>query len=113
MALAAEDSRSRSNKELGLPIASLATAIAVMAVAANCLLKYMWWAACYSASFYERSVVTLELASIVLVYLAISFKHVNLSRSLRAGLRIAISLILTIAGTGLLALALAWVKQSH
>jgi hypothetical protein len=108
-----------------------ALALALMAIAANCFLKYLWWAACYSAwsglpKFHEQwkaaganaslngwSVIVLELASLILVYTAIPLRKVTFSSLLRTTLRIAASLTITIVGTGLLALALAWVKQSH
>ena len=106
-------------------------ALALMAIAANCFLKYLWWAACYSAwsglpKFHEQwraaganaslngwSVIILELASLILLYTAISLRKMNFSTVLRTTLRVAASLTITIVGTGLLALVLAWVKQSH
>jgi hypothetical protein len=106
-------------------------ALALMAIAANCFLKYLWWAACYSAwsglpKFHEQwraagvnaslngwSVIILELASLILVYTAIRLRKVTFSSLLRTTLRVAASLTITIVGTGLLALALAWVKQGH
>lgn len=108
----------------------LAIALTLMAGAANCFLKYLWWTACYSAwsgipkmaaqwraagarsSFYGWSVIILELASIALAYTAIRLRGVRLL-SLRSGLRMLASLTITIVGTGLLALTLSWIKQSH
>jgi hypothetical protein len=102
-----------------------------MATAANCFLKYLWWTACYSAwagipkmaapwraagarsSFYGWTVIILELASLILLYTAIRLRQMTFSSLLRTALRVAVSLAITIAGTGLLAVALAWVKQSH
>ena|SRR2546423_1186935 len=104
---------------------------ALMAAAANCFLKYLWWAACYSAwyglpKFHEQwkaaganasfngwSVIVLEFASVTIMYTSIRLRYVNLSPSIRIGIRIAASLTLTVFGTGLLALGLAGLKQSH
>ena len=140
MALAAEDSRRTFTDASRVNPHSIGTtslllravfALSLMAIAANCFLKYLWWAACYSAwsglpKFHEQwkaaganaslngwSVIVLELASLILVYTAIPLRKVTFSSLLRTTLRVAASLTITIVGTGLLALALAWVKQSH
>jgi len=102
-------------------------ALVLMAVAANCFLKYLWWTACYSAwsgipklaeqwkragvraSFFGWSVILLELASLVIVFSLIRLRSVVLLRNL---FRVILSVILTVAGTGLLALALTWIKQT-
>ena len=102
-------------------------ALVLMAIAANCFLKYVWWTACYSAwsgipklaeqwrragvraSFFGWSVILLELASLVIVFSLIRLRSVVLLRNL---FRVILSLILTVAGTGLLALALTWIKQT-
>ena len=112
-------------------ILRIALAFALMATAANCFLKYLWWTACYSAwmgipklaaqwraagtrsSFYGWSVIVLEAASVAALYTVILLRQVNFSTTLRTGLRLATSLAITIVGTGLLSFALAWVKQSH
>jgi len=91
-----------------------------MALAANCFLKYLWWTACYSAwtgvpkladqwraagvraSFNGWSMLILEAASVIALCTIIR---------LRLGLRILASLVITVAGTGLLALVLSWIKQ--
>ena len=106
-------------------------ALALMLIAANCFLKYLWWTACYSAwagipklasqwraagarsSFYGWSVIVLELASLILLYTAIRLGQVTFSTFLRTALRLAASLTISVIGTGLLALVLSWVKQSH
>lgn len=103
------------------------SAVVLMAIAANCFLKYLWWTACYSAwsgipklaeqwrragvraSFFGWSVVVLELASLVVVFSVIRLRSVGL---LRNGFRVILSFILTLAVTGLLALALTWIKQT-
>ena len=113
------------------PILRIALALALMATAANCFLKYLWWTACYSAwagiprlaaqwraagarsSFYSWSVIILELTTLILLYTAIRLRQVTFSTSLRTALRLAASLTLTIIGTGCLALVWSWVKQSH
>ena len=102
-------------------------ALVLMAVAANCFLKYLWWTACYSAwsgipklaeqwkragvraSFFGWSVILLELASLVIIFSLIRLRSVVLLRNL---FRVILSVILTVAGTGLLALALTWIKQT-
>jgi len=91
-----------------------------MLVAANSFLSYLWWTACYSAwsgipkmaeqwkaagshaSYNEGSFIFCDVVSVGLLCLAMR---------LRYGLRILASLIITIAGTGLFALALSWFKQ--
>ena len=140
MALAAEDSRRTLTDASRIHPPKIRTssrllravfALALMASAANCFLKYLWWAACYSAwsglpKFHEQwkkaganasfngwSVIVLELSSVAVMYTAMRLSTESLSPSIRTVLRVAASLAITIVGTGLLALALAWVKQSH
>lgn len=102
-----------------------------MATAANCFLKYLWWAACYSAwsripkmaaqwkaagdraTFNGWSFILLEFTSVAVLFTLIQLRQLNFPTVFRAALRATASLTLTIVGTGLLALALAWVKQSH
>jgi hypothetical protein len=113
------------------PILRLALALALMTTAANCFLKYLWWAACYSAwaglpKFHAQwiaagahaslngwSVILLELATITVLYTSIPLRQLQFSTLLRTATRLAISLTLTVVGTGFLALVLSWVKQSH
>lgn len=101
--------------------------LVLMAIAANCFLKYLWWTACYSAwsgipklaeqwrragvraSFFGWSVILLELASLVIVFGLIRLRSVVVLRNL---FRVVLALILTVAATGLLALALTWIKQT-
>jgi len=107
----------------------LATALALMALAANCFLKYLWWTACHSAwdgipklaeqwklagsnaSFNGWSFIALEAATIALLFGVIRLCSIELSGFYRNGVRLALSLTLTIAGTGAFALALSWFKQ--
>ena len=104
-------------------------ATAAMAVAANCFLKYLWWTACYSAwygipklsaqwkaagaraSFNGWSVITLEIASVALVFTALRLQS-SASGFLKHAPRAILSCLISIAGTALFALALSWVKQN-
>ena len=111
-------------------ILRLAAALAMMALAANCFLKYLWWTACYSAwygipklaeqwkaagvraSFNGWSFVVLDAASIGLLFTLIGLRSTKLSGFFKNGVRLAASLTITIAGTAAFALALSWLKQS-
>jgi len=113
------------------PVLRIALALALITTAANCFLKYLWWTACYSAwagipklsaqwraagarsSFYGWSVILMELATLILLYSAIRLRQLTFSSISRTVLRLAASLILTVVGTGFLALVLSWVKQAH
>lgn len=97
-----------------------------MTTAANCFLKYVWWTACYSAwsgipklaeqwkaagsraSFYGWSLLVLELASVLVIS---GFIRVRSAGFFRKGLRFAVSLTSTVAGTALFAWILSLVKQ--
>jgi hypothetical protein len=99
-----------------------------MATAANCFLKYLWWAACYSAwsgipklaaqwraagthaSFYGWSLIVLELLSSLLIY---SLFRTRQSTLFQNAVRLVGSLAITLVATGLIALALSWLKQTH
>jgi len=103
-----------------------------MTVAANCFLKYLWWAANYSAwygiakysaqwraagaraSFYGWALLVLEAASVATIYSLIRFRSAGLSRLFGKGVRLVASLAIAIFGSSLLAWALSWIKQgSH
>ena len=104
-------------------------ALALMAVAANCFLKYLWWTACYSAwygipkmaaqwkaaganaSFNGWSFIVLEAATVALFFGVISLRSTGLSQLFKNGLRLAASLMTTIVGTALFAWAISWAKQ--
>ena len=108
----------------------IAVAVALMLIAANCFLKYLWWTACYSAwsgipkmapqwraagaksSLYGWTVIVLELASFVTLYTSLSLRQWRPS-FVKTALRAVASISIVIIATGLLALALSWVKQSH
>ncbi len=99
---------------------SVIASVALMALAANCFLKYLWWTACYSAwsgipklhdqwlaagtkaSFNGWSLIALDAAGIAVLCTAMR---------LRYGLRVLASVAITLAGTALFALLLSWVKQ--
>jgi len=107
---------------LGSRTLGIAASAVLMAAAANCFLKYVWWTACYSAwtgipklaqqwraagsraSLNGWSFLALEAASVIVVFSLIR---------LRVAGRVAASLIITFAGTGLLALAISVIKQGH
>lgn len=104
-------------------------AIAVMALAANCFLKYLWWTACYSAwsgiprmaeqwraaganaAFNGWSVVVLVGISLALVFSVVQLRSSRLSGLLKSGVRVVISLATTITGTAIFTLVLSWFKQ--
>ena len=103
-----------------------------MTVAANCFLKYLWWAANYSAwygipkysaqwraaaaraSFYGWALLVLEGASVATIYSLMRFRSAGPSRLLEKGVRFVASLAIAILGSSLLAWTLSWIKQgSH
>ena len=103
-------------------------AVAMMALAANCFLKYLWWTACYSAwrgipkladqwraagaraSLNGWGVIVVGI--IAAAFLSTVFRSQSQrSPLLRTTLGLALSLVVTIAGTGAFALVLSWLKQ--
>jgi len=112
-----------------LRIVRLAVTPILMALAANCFLKYLWWTACSSAwqgipklaaqwkaagaraSFNGWSVVILELASTVILFRVLGSGSSGASGFFRNAPRLIFASIITIAGTAVLALVLTWVKQ--
>ena len=102
-------------------------AAALMALAANCFLKYLWWTACYSAwagipkmaeqmkaagsraSFNGWSLIVLQFASVVVLFTLL--RRETSTGALRVAVRVFVSIVLSICGTGLFVLALTWVKQ--
>jgi hypothetical protein len=129
--IAANEAPHQRTSGTSSPILRIAVALALITTAANCFLKYLWWTACYSAwagipklaaqwraagarsSFYGWTVIVLELATLLLLYTAIRLRQVTFSSFLRTALRLGASLTVTVVGTGLVALVLSWVKQSH
>lgn len=108
-------------------IIRLTLALIAIVAAANCFLKYIWWAACYSAwagiprlteqwrragtraSLFGWSVLLLELAGLTLVFSLIRLRPAGVSKN---AFRFAVSLIITIGSTALLAAVLTWIKQT-
>jgi hypothetical protein len=104
-------------------------AVGLMALAANCFLKYLWWTACYSAwggipkladqwraagaraTFNGWGVMVAGVIAAAVLASAFRVRESQRSRLLRTTLCLAISLLVTIAGTGAFALALSWLKQ--
>ena len=104
-------------------------AAALMAVSANCFLKYLWWAACYSAwngipklaeqwkaagsraSFNGWSFIVLEIASLTIIFALIRLRLANMPIFFKNAVRLVLSIAMTTAGTGLFAWALSWYKQ--
>jgi hypothetical protein len=108
----------------------LAVSGALMALAANCFLKYLWWTACYSAwsgipkmaaqwraagsraTFNGWCVLVLEIVSTTIVFTVLRSRSSSRSGFLPSVARLILSFVITIALTGLFALALAWIKQA-
>jgi len=104
-------------------------AAALMAFAANCFLKYLWWTACYSAwagipklteqwqaagsraSFNGWSLIVLQVASVAVLVTLLPWGSSTSKGLLTTAVRVFIAVVLSILGTGLLALTLTWVKQ--
>ena len=101
-------------------------ALLFAAVAGNCFLKYVWWTACHSAwsgvpklaaqwqaagvraTFYGWSLLILELASAIAFFIGIRSRS---GSAIGGALRLALSLIITAAATGLFAWILSLVEQ--
>src|SRR6516162_5916763 len=116
-----------TNKTTGIVRVLLATAL--MALAANCFLKYLWWTACYSAwagipklavqwtaagaraSFNGWSVMILEVGAIVILSTLMRFRNNHLSEFFRPSLGLAIAFPIRAAGTAIFVLLLSWLKQ--
>src|SRR3954453_17508003 len=113
MALAVEDSRRTFTDASRVHPHTIGTAsrllravfaLALMASAANCFLKYLWWAACYSAwsgipkmaeqwkaagaraTFNGWSFILLELASVAVLFTAIRLRQANFPSAFRTAL---------------------------
>ena len=101
-------------------ILKLIVAAALMLIAANCFLSYLWWSACYSAwsgipklhaqwvaagmraSMNGWSFIVLELVSVSVLCSLPRWRFV---------VRVLVSAVVTLVGTSLFALALSWIKQ--
>lgn len=136
MVLAAEENRRAVVNDVeahGAPrtasvIFRTACALVLMTAAANSFLKYLWWTAYFStvngiaklstqsqaansrASFDGWSVVVLEIAAVLLIYNLTRFRQTDFFRK---SARLVVSLIITVIGTGILALILSWIKQTQ
>ena len=115
-----------SNSQLPTALRVL-IAVGLMALAANCFLKYLWWTACSSAwrgipkladqwraagaraTFNGWGVMVVGI--IAAAFLSTVFRVSQRSPLLRTPLCLALSLVVTIAGTGVFALVLSWLKQ--
>ena len=104
-------------------------AVALMALAANSFLKYLWWTACYSAwrgiprladqwrAAGARATLNgwgvIVMGVIAAAFLSTVFRVRPSQRwpLLTTTLCLALSLVITIAGTGAFALVLSWLKQ--
>lgn len=106
-----------------------AAAVALMVVAANSFLRYLWWTACYSAwsgipklhnqwlaagsraSLNGWSVIILALGSTTVLFTLLRPKSSDRLGVIASVPRLILAAILTIAGTAFFALVLSWVKQ--
>jgi hypothetical protein len=93
--------------------------VVFMAAAAFCVLKYLWWAACYSgwyglpgyaqqlrdasirANVYWWSVMVLEAPSVGVVWSLVQFRGADMSQLLRRLARFGAALGVTAIGTGI------------
>jgi hypothetical protein len=65
------------------------------------------------ASFYLRITITLQAATLAVVWGQIRLRHIDLSQLLRSGARLGASVAITIAGTSLLVWLLSWARSFH
>ena len=104
-------------------------AVALMALAANCFLKYLWWTACYSAwrgipkladqwraagarsTLNGWGVIVVGVIAAAVLASVFGVRPSQRSPLLSTILCLALSLLVTIAGTGAFALVLSWLKQ--
>lgn len=125
---AGHPSNARKSRNLSR-IFAVTSALLLIALAANCFLKYLWWTACYSAwsgipklaeqrkaaaahaSFNGWSFLALEAAGIFILFVVIRLRSAKISGFFNAGVRLATSLVITIGGTAVFALIISWLKQ--
>jgi hypothetical protein len=104
-------------------------AVALMVLAANCFLKYLWWTACYSAwggipkladqwraagaraTLNGWSLIVVGVIAAAVLSRVFRVRENPRSSLLSRTLGLALSLLVTIAGTGAFALVLSWLKQ--
>jgi hypothetical protein len=100
----------------------------LMALSANYFLKYLWWTAFYNGSSgfgshsqqvqtagsrsttYLWTVIALELITLTITWSAMRPRANTATGVLSLGARLAASFTLTVAGTALLAIILAWLQ---
>ncbi len=105
-------------------------AAVLLALAANCFLKYLWWTASYSAwssipkmavqsktaslnaSFNGWSFLLLEVVALSVLFSLIRLSSATLSGFARSAIRLVTSLFIAAASTAVLALVLSWFKQA-
>jgi hypothetical protein len=122
-------SRRSSDVSAGSWIARSLLVLALMLLAGNSFLKYLWWtakssalagipkvatqwqAAVSRATFYGWSLVLLEIVSVFILFGLIHFQSIDSSR-LRISLSFISSIVITILGTAILALILSWIQQA-
>ena len=110
-------------------IFAVTSALLLIAFAANCFLKYLWWTACYSAwsgipklaeqrkaaavhaSSNGWSFLALEAASVFILFVVIRLRSAKISKFFHAGARLVTSLVITVGGTAACALIISWLKQ--
>ena len=117
-----------SDSQLPTPLRVL-IAVALMALAANCFLKYLWWTACYSAwrgipkladqwraagaraTLNGWGVIVVGIIAAAFLSTVFRVRQSQGSPLLRTTLSLALSLVVTLAGTGVFVLVLSWLKQ--
>ena len=104
-------------------------AVGLMALAANCFLKYLWWTACSSAwrgipkladqwraagaraTLNGWGVMVVGIIAAAFLSTVFRVRQSQGSPLLRTTLSLALSLVVTLAGTGVFVLVLSWLKQ--
>lgn len=128
MDVAAEPTRNLSGPSSGVGsrVSGVIVAAVAMTAAANCFLKYVWWTACYSAwrgipklaaqwqaagtraTFYGWSLLILEVASVVILFILLRSRSGGAVGNV---LRLVASAAIAVAGTGVLAWIVSLLKQ--
>lgn len=103
-------------------------AICLMALSANYFLKYLWWTAFYNGSSgfgnhspqaqaagsrsttYLWTLIALELITATITWSAMRTRDNKSTGVLSQGVRVGASFTLTVVGTALFALVLAWIQ---
>jgi hypothetical protein len=103
-------------------------ATALMAVSASCFLKYMWWAACYSAwngipklaeqwrqagthaSFYLWGFIILQVVIVATLCRLIKLRDSEISGFLKFAARLGLAFLIVLPATAGFALLLSWAQ---